>query len=99
MNRDYMNSSRPQISDLDIGTLHQDELQFPQLTDLEVVGVENFEFLRPAGREGDLLYREAGHGAQRGDYGDRLNVAYDGDLPYQTGLDQDQGLWDQEDYL
>ena len=39
VSRDYMNSSWPQISDLDIGTFHQDELQLPQLSDLDVVGV------------------------------------------------------------
>ena len=96
---DYVNPSHPQVSDLNDGTLHQNELQFPEVTDLEVVGVEDFELLRPVGLEEDQLHQDADHGAQQEASGGRFDVAYDGDFLCQADWGQDPNLWDQEDYL
>ena len=57
--------SHPQWSDLNDWTLHQNEIQLPEVTDLEVVGVEDFELLRPVGLEEDQLHQDADRGVQQ----------------------------------
>ena len=96
---DFGSQSRLQRSDLNDRTLHQDEIQLPEVTDPEVVGVEDFELLRPVGLKEDQLHQDADHGAQQEAGVDRFDVAYDGDFLCQADWGQDPNLWDQEDYL
>ena len=97
--RDYLDLSQLQISDLDIGTFHQNELQLPQLTDLDVVGVEDFKLPRPVELEEDQFHQDVEHRVQQEVHGDGLAAAHDGEIPRWVGLEQDQDLLDQEDYL
>ena len=80
-------------------TLHQNEIQLPEVTDLEVVSVEDFKLLRPVGLKEDQLCQDADHGAQQEAGGGWFDVAYDGDFSCQADWSQDPNLWDQEDYL
>ena len=62
---DYGSPLRPQRSNLNDRTLHQDEIQLPEVTDLEVVGVEDFELLRPVGLKENQPNPDVDHGIRQ----------------------------------
>ena len=57
--------SHPQWSDLNDWNPHQNEIQLSEVTDLEVVGVEGFELLRPVGLEENQPHLDVENGIRQ----------------------------------